>query len=90
MAKINLVIKNINALFANINLHRLIRNMEDNANIHLALFAARVHFFITTTMIIQTIAVRIRNAIIHSFKSNQLLSCHRPCQRFWGKLISNE
>ena len=68
MAKINLAIKNINAPFANINLHRLIQNTEDNANILLALFVASAHFFITIMTIIQTIAARIRNVIIHSFK----------------------
>ena len=81
MAKINLGIKNINALFANINLHRLIQKTADNANIHLALFVASVHFFITITKTIQTIVVRIRNVIIHSFKLNRLLSCQRQCQR---------
>ena len=52
MAKTDLTIKNINALFANINLHRRIRSTEDNANILLAPFVASVHFFITIMMII--------------------------------------
>ena len=68
MAKINLAIKNINAPFANINLHRLIQNTEDNANILLALFAASARFFITIMTIIQIIAARTRNVIIHSFR----------------------
>lgn len=66
MAKINSVIKSINAVFVNINLLRLIKKSKDIANTLLALFAASLHFFITTITIIPIIAAPIRNAIILS------------------------
>lgn len=70
MARINSVIKSINAVFVNINLLRLIKNPIDLANILLALFAASLHFFITITTIIQIIVVLIRNVIILSSKQS--------------------
>ena len=70
MAKINLAIKNINALFVNINLHPTLIKKSVLANILLAPNAASLHFFITIMMITQIIVVPIRNAIILSFKQN--------------------
>ena len=79
MAKINSVIKNINAVFVNTNLHLMLfqvvqkvqnhfhRNKE---NILRALFVAKLLFFITITMIILIIAAVIKNAIILSSKQN--------------------
>ena len=72
MAKINSVIKNINAVFVNINLLRHIKKLKDIANIPLALFAASPLFFITTMTIIPTFAAPIRIAIIPSFKPSLL------------------
>lgn len=77
MAKINLAIKSINAVFVNISLHpilfQVVQKVQNHfrpkkENILLALFAASLHFFITTITIIPIIAAPIRNAIIHSFK----------------------
>ena len=70
MAKINSVIKNINAVFVNTNLLRILLKRIIPANILLALFAAKQHFFITITTIIQIIGALIRNAIILSSKQN--------------------
>ena len=79
MAKINSVIKNINAVFVNINLHPVLfqvvqkvqnhfrRNKE---NILRVLFVEKLLFFITITMIILIIAAVIKNAIILSSKQN--------------------
>ena len=47
-----MAIKNINALFANINLLRILLKRIILTNILLALFVASLHFSITTTMII--------------------------------------
>ena len=79
MAKINLAIKNINALFVIINLHpilfQVVQKVQNHfrrskENILLAPNAASLHFSITTMMITQIIVVPIRNAIIHFFKPN--------------------
>ena len=67
-AKINLAIKNISALFANINLHPMLIKKSVLANILLTPNAASLHFFITIMMITQIIVVPIRNAIIPSSK----------------------
>ena len=79
MAKINSVIKNINAVFVNTNLHLMLfqvvqkvqnhfhRNKE---NILRVLFVAKLLFFITILMIILIIVAVIKNAIILSFKPN--------------------
>ena len=81
MAKINLAIKGINAVFVNISLHLIFSQVVQKVQNHfrpkkentlLALFAARAHFFITTMTIIPIIAALIRNAIILSFKLNLL------------------
>ena len=61
MAKINSVIKNINAVFVNINLHLILFQVvqkvqnhfhRNKGNILPVLFVAKQHFFITITMII--------------------------------------
>ena len=79
MAKINSVIKNINAAFVNINLHpvlfqvvQMVQNHfhRNKGNILPVLFVAKQHFFITITMIILIIAAVIKNAIILSSKQN--------------------
>lgn len=70
MAKTDLAIKNINALFVNINLLPILQKRKTLANILLALFAASLHSSIMTTMIILITVVLTRNAIIHSFKPN--------------------
>lgn len=69
-AKINLAIKNINALFVNINLHPTLIKKSVLANILLAPNVTSLHFFITIMTITQIIAVPIRNASIHFFKLN--------------------
>ena len=79
MAKINSVIKNINAVFVNTNLHLMLFQVvqkvqnhfhRNKGNIPHALFVVRQHFFIMTLMIILIIVAVIRNAIILSFKQN--------------------
>lgn len=70
MARIISVIKNINAVFVNINLLRILLKRIILANILPALFAANPLFFITITMIIQIIVALIRNAIILSSKQS--------------------
>lgn len=89
MAKTNSVIKDINAVFVNINLLPLIKNLTSHANIPLVLFAARLHSFITIITIILIFAAVIKNAIILSFRLSLPLSCLRLCLTFLAKPISN-
>ena len=63
-------LKNINALFVNINLHPTLIKKSVLANILLAPNVTSLHFFITIMTITQIIAVPIRNASIHFFKLN--------------------
>lgn len=80
-ARISLVIKNTNAVNANINLHLILFQVvqevqnhfrQSKENILLAPFAVNLLFFITITTIILIIVARIKNAIIRSFKLNLL------------------
>lgn len=77
-----MVIKNTNAVNANINLHLILFQVvqevqnhfrQSKENILLAPFAVNLHFFITITTIILIIVARIKNAIIRSFKLNLML-----------------
>ena len=79
--KESLVIKNTNAVNANINLHlilfQVVQEVQNHfrrskENILLAPLAVNLHFFITITTIILIIVARIKNAIIRSFKLNLL------------------
>ena len=70
MARISSVIKNINAVFVNINLLPLIKKLSVSANTPLALLAVNLHFFIMTTTIPSIFVVMIRNAITLSFRLN--------------------
>jgi len=84
-AKISLVIKNINAVFVNINLHRhLLRNIS-LANTHPALLVARLLSCTTTTPITQIIVVVTRSVIIRFLLLNQLLNCPPSMSKLVGK-----
>ena len=97
MAKINLVIKNINAV--NVSTNSLQIQMSQGLveaplnkgieSILLVLVVINQHFFITTTIFILIIVALIRNVIIQCLFQNQLLFQLHQCLNYLVKLILN-
>ena len=93
MAKINTETRNIFAVYAGINLHRMpmLTNPVSRACvlIRLALSAGKPCFFIMTTNITQTTNAATRNAAIPFLSQSRLPLRHLPCRSCPGKPISS-
>ena len=94
MAKINSVIKNINAVFVNINLHpvlfqvvQMVQNHfhRNKENILPVLFAAKQHFFITIPMIILIIAAVIKKCNHSFFQAKPTVKIPPSMSNIFGK-----